>query len=169
MGTPLNLLLLSKKKFENVNDEKVEKLHKVSTFTFATWILISNTAFRKVMRTRDGKAIQDASLDCSHHHAQVNSDLDNDVTNSEAVHAVPGIPSDGISASTLTKSSTLSHSHTSSIEIIEQVDSPGISRLHYHAHSLFLPPNVDFSFDELKEVTVIKENSKMLFQSSNLS
>ena len=52
MSVPLNLLLLSKKKFENLSDEKVEKLHKVSTFTFTTWILISNTAFRKLMRTR---------------------------------------------------------------------------------------------------------------------
>ena len=52
LGAPLDLLLSSKKKFENLSDEKVEKLHKVSTFTFATWILISNTAFRKLMRTR---------------------------------------------------------------------------------------------------------------------
>ena len=52
MGAPLDLLLLSKKKFENLSDKKVKKLRKVSTFTFATWILISNTAFRKLMRTR---------------------------------------------------------------------------------------------------------------------
>jgi hypothetical protein len=29
LGTPFNLLLLSKKKFENLSDEKVEKLRKV--------------------------------------------------------------------------------------------------------------------------------------------
>jgi hypothetical protein len=73
------------------------------------------------------------------------------------VHAVPGTPSDGLSTSTPTKSSTPSHSRTSSVEIIEQVDSSEIRRSHYCAHSPFLPPNVDFSPDELKEVALIKK------------
>ena len=72
------------------------------------------------------------------------------------MHAVP-TPSNGLSISTPTKSSTLSHSRTSSVEIIEQVDSPEIRRLHYRAHTLFLPPNVDFSPDELKEVAINKK------------
>ena len=50
LGAPLNLLLSSKKKFEDLNDKKVEKLHKVSTFTFTTHTLTSNTASRKCQR-----------------------------------------------------------------------------------------------------------------------
>jgi hypothetical protein len=73
------------------------------------------------------------------------------------VHAVPGTPSDGLSISTPTKSSTPSHSRTSSVEIIEQVDSPEIRRSHYRAHSPFLPPDVEFPPDELKEVAIIKK------------
>jgi hypothetical protein len=43
------------------------------------------------------------------------------------------------------------------MEIFEQVDSPETRRLDYRAHSPFLPLNVDFSPDELKEVAIIKK------------
>ncbi|KIM77606.1 hypothetical protein PILCRDRAFT_91045 [Piloderma croceum F 1598] len=68
LGAPLYLLLSSKKKFKDLSDKKVKKLHK------------------KVDEDkRGGEAIQNASLHCSHHHAQANSnsDLDDDA------HALP--------------------------------------------------------------------------------
>jgi hypothetical protein len=52
LGAPLDLLLSSKKKFEDVSDEKFEKLRNVGTFTFTTHTLTSNTAFRKLKRTK---------------------------------------------------------------------------------------------------------------------
>ena len=54
-------------------------------------------------------------------------------------------------------SSTPAHSRTASVEIIEDVDSPEIQRSRYRAHSPFLPPDTDFSPEELEEAAVIQK------------
>jgi len=51
MRAPLDLLL-SKKKFKNLSDEKVEKLCKLSTLTFTTWYIDIYYCFQKADRLR---------------------------------------------------------------------------------------------------------------------
>jgi hypothetical protein len=48
-------------------------------------------------------------------------------------------------------------SRTSSVEIIEHVDSPEIQRSHYRTHSPFLPPDTDFSPEELEEAAIMQK------------